>query len=91
MIRKVYTLAEVPLLSESYWRQICTSIVKMKFGADRKCFDVLTDRNVEDDKDNDDDDSEDEEAATLVRISNYIVRIHNRTYANETSLVSANI
>jgi hypothetical protein len=84
-------LAEVPKLSESHWRQICASIVKMKFSADRKCFDALIDQNADEDPDEGDDDGEDEEVATLARLSNHTVRTHNRAYANETSLVSANI
>ena len=59
VMRKVCALAEVPALSESHWRQICASIVKMKFGADRKCFDAVMDKNIEDDNDGDDDDGED--------------------------------
>lgn len=90
VMRKVYALAEVPALSESHWRQICASIVKTKFGADRRCFEALVDRNA-DGEDDDGDDGEDEEAATLARMSNHTVRTHNRAYANETSLTGANV
>ena len=90
-MRKICALAKVPALSESHWRQICASIVKMKFGADRRCFDALLDKNVADDNGEDDDDGEDEDAATLARMSNHTVCTHNRAYANEMSLVGANI
>jgi hypothetical protein len=93
VMRKVCALADVPPLSESHWRQICASIVKMKFGADRRCFDAVVEKQEAggDGEDEDDDDGEDEEAATLARMSNHTVRTHNRAYANETSLVGANI
>ena len=93
IFRKICALAEVPALSDSHWRQICASIIKSKFGADRRCFDALVDhQTAEEEGENEDgDDGEDEEAATLARMSNYTVRTHNRAYANETSLVGANI
>src|SRR6185312_12546072 len=38
VMRKVCAAAEVPSLSESHWRQICASTVKMKFDGDQRCF-----------------------------------------------------
>lgn len=92
VFQKVCALAEVPRMSDSHWRQLCASIVKAKFAADRRCFDALVDKEKgEDGADDDDDDGEDEDAATLARMSNHTVRTHNRAYANETSLVGVNI
>ena len=63
-MRRVYAAAEVPTLSVSHWRQICASIVKMKFGADRRCFESLTD-DIDRDEEDDDDDSEEADVATF--------------------------
>lgn len=90
ILRKAYAAAEVPALSVSHWRQICASIVKMKFGSEQHIFSALT-GDAPDVDGTDEDDGEDEDVAVLARLSNHMARTHNRAYANETGLVAANV
>ena len=90
-LRKGCAAAEVPALSESHWRQICASIIKIHFGADRRCFQPLTQEDEQGKDEGEEEDGEEEEVAALARMSNHTVRTHNRAYANETSLIAANV
>lgn len=91
IMRKLCALAEVPLLSESHLRQLCASIIKIKFNRDQRCFQAFTqDQDIEDGELNEND-GEHEDVAALARMSNHTVRTHNRAYANETGLIGANV
>ncbi|KAK5073409.1 hypothetical protein LTR70_010285 [Exophiala xenobiotica] len=92
IMRKACSLAEVPLLSESHWRQIAAATVKTKFTTEQRLFrDLVDDKRRESSEDDDEDDGEDKEVATLARISNHTVRTYNRAYTNTTRLSAANI
>jgi len=90
IFRKACAAAEVPALSVSHWRQICATVVKMKFGSERQTFSALIGDAADVDI-GDENDGEDEDVAVLARLSNHTVRTHNRAYANETGLVAANV
>lgn len=89
-MRRACSLAEVPGLSESHWRQICASIVKMKFGAEQRLFGSIG-NDGDGDEAEDADDGEEVDVAVLARMSSHTVRTHNRSYANETGLAAANV
>ena len=63
----------------------------MKFGANRRYFNVLLDKNAVNNNNKDNNNSEDKDTTTLAYIFDHIVYIYNRVYTNETSLVEANI
>lgn len=94
VMRKACAAAEVPLLSESHWRQLCATVIKMKFSGEQGCFEAISDvkdREGIEDIEEEDGDGEGEDVAMLARLSNHTVRTHNRAYANETSLIAANV
>jgi len=99
ILRRACAAAKVPTFCISHWRQICASIIKVKFGADRECFKVscgLTRPEIGDDDsddDSDDDNSDDGECVdvrALIKLANHTVNTHNLSYSNQTGLVFAN-
>lgn len=89
VMRRACAAAEVPELSESHWRQICASIVKMKFDREQQqsLGQLMSDKN--DGGDAEEDELADEE--TMMLMFNHSVRTHNLAYANEANMTGANV